>query len=118
MSVKRVRLKLKHPSPNGSDTKAPIAGKDPATGRFVKGWKGGPGNPHASETAKLRAALLREVKEGDVQAIIRKMIAKAKQGNVEAARLVLDRLFGKPPQNVTLDIDPSMEGFDRDERFL
>ncbi len=39
---------------------------------------------------------MKEVKEGDVQAIIRKMIAKAKQGNAEAARLVFDRLFGKP----------------------
>lgn len=88
------------------------------TGRFVKGWRGGPGNPHGKEAARLRAALLKEVKEGDVQAIIRKMIAKAKQGNVEAARLVLDRLFGKPMQNVILDVDPSMEGFDPDERFL
>lgn len=112
------RLRLKQPSPNGEDGNVPVNGKDPATGRFVKGWKGGPGNPHASETAKLRAALLKEVKEGDVQAIIRKMIAKAKAGNVDAARLVFDRLFGKPPQNVTLDIDPSMEGFDPDERFL
>ena len=39
---------------------------------------------------------MKEVKGGDVQTIIPKMIAKAKQGNVEAARVVFDRLFGKP----------------------
>ncbi len=73
-------------------------GRDELPRRSVRG---GPGNPHGADAAKLRAALMKEVKEGDVQAIIRKMIAKAKQGNVEAARLVFDRLFGKldPPMN-------------------
>ena len=113
--MKRVRL---NPTPNGSDGNVPINGKDPATGRFVKGWRGGPGNPHGAETAKLRSALLKAITDRDVQAIIRKMIAKAKAGNVEAARLVLERVFGKPPLSVTLATDPSMEGWDPDERFL
>jgi len=41
---------------NGSPPTAPGDGRDPRTGRFLKGWKGGPGNPHLKKLARIRRA--------------------------------------------------------------
>ena len=62
--------------------------------------------------------MLAAVTAGDIKAIIRKMITRAKAGDTVAAKLVLDRVFGRPSQSLTLEIDPSMDGFFPDERFL
>jgi ribosomal protein L17 len=53
------------------------------------------GNPLAKRVGKLRSALVEAVSEQDVREIIGKMVALAKSGDVLAARLVFDRLFGK-----------------------
>lgn len=109
--MKRVRL---NPSPNGSK-----GDRDGATGQFLPGHRlPGPGNPHAKQTAELREAMLAAVTAGDVKAIIKKMITRAKQGDMIAAKLILDRVFGRPTQSLTFEIDPSMDGFFPDERFL
>ncbi len=78
------------PSPNGSN------GRDPATGRFLPGWKGGPGNPHAKLVGKLRAAMLAAVSDAEMKAIVAKLVELAKGGNVPAAKEVLDRCLGRP----------------------
>ena len=75
------------PSTNGPD------GRD-ARGRFAKGNTGGPGNPHARKVAQLRSALLRAVSAGDLRAVVTQLVDQAKAGDVQAARLLLDRLFG------------------------
>lgn len=75
------------PSPNGGNGRG-------AGGRFAKGNPGGPGNPHARKVAQLRSALLRAVSPDDVQAVARKLVEQAKSGDVQAARVLLDRLFG------------------------
>jgi len=79
------------PSTNGLD------GRDRgANGRFLPGNKCGHGSPLAAQGAKLRAAMFRAVKVGDVKAIIGAMIDKAKGGDVAAAKLVLQYTMGEP----------------------
>jgi hypothetical protein len=68
-----------------------------AKGRFKPGHRGGPGNPHAGQIAKLRAALLETATVQDVKDVYRAMVEKAKKGDVLAAREILDRCLGKSP---------------------
>ena len=67
-----------------------------AGGRFAPGNSGGPGNPFALRTARLRAALYEAVTREDLVAVIQALVQKAREGNVAAARELLDRLLGKP----------------------
>lgn len=76
------------PSANGLD------GRD-AAGRFATGNRGGPGNPYAKRVAALRVAMLEAVSEGDMQAILSKLVELAKAGNIPAAKEVLDRCLGR-----------------------
>jgi len=64
-------------------------------GRFVPGNSGGPGNPHAKQVAALRSAMLSAVSEEDMQAILGRLVALARSGNVPAAKEVLDRCLGR-----------------------
>lgn len=64
-------------------------------GRFTTGNPGGPGNPHGAKVSKLRAAILRAVDEGDIEAIVAKLVEMARSGDLTAAREVLDRTIGK-----------------------
>lgn len=77
------------PSTNGGN------GRDPQSGRFVKGCAGGPGNPNIKHLAKLRDGFLAACTVADVRAICRKLVAMAKKGNLLAVREVLDRTIGK-----------------------
>ncbi len=79
---------------DGPSRNGPNGGRD-AQGQFAKGWKGGPGNPHAKKVGQLRSALLDAVTVEDMRAIVRKLIELAKAGNIQAAREVLDRCLGK-----------------------
>ena len=72
-------------------------GKD-ARGRFVKGNPGGPGNPHAQRIGKLRSVLIETVTEDDMRAIVRNMIAMARNSNMRAAKEIFDRTLGKPQE--------------------
>ena len=66
-------------------------------GRFVPGCKPGPGRPKKKYRAvELRKALLAAVTDGDIEAIIKGLVAKAKAGDITAAREVLNRIFGPP----------------------
>ncbi len=77
-------------------TKGPNGdGRDPATGRFRPGWRGGPGNPHVQQVANLRSALLGAVTAKDLKSIVTKLVKMAKTGNVVAAKEVLDRCLGR-----------------------
>ncbi len=87
------------PSPNGAN------GRD-ASGRFVKGWKGGPGNPHARRVADIRSVLMSAVSDDDLVQMLRALVEKAKAGDVMAAREVLDRLLGKAKVAVAIEPEP------------
>ena len=78
------------PSPIGTN------GDRDSRGRFAPGCPGGPGNPHAKQVAALRSALLEAVTPEDVAAIIAKLIAQAKDGDLPSAREVLSRALGPP----------------------
>lgn len=66
-----------------------------ALGQFAKGNAGGPGNPHGKRVAALREALIAAVTEADIKAVAKALVARAKAGEVAAARELLDRLLGK-----------------------
>jgi hypothetical protein len=89
------------PSPNGGN------GQD-ARGRFTKGNKGGPGNPFNRRVARLRTLLLEIVTEEDLRGVLRKLVERAREGDVASARLLLTYLIGRPvdavdPDRVDLD---------------
>ena len=65
-------------------------------GKFLPGNKCGRGSPLAGMASKLRAAMLKAVKVGDVKSIIGAMVNKAKGGDVSAAKLVLQYTVGEP----------------------
>lgn len=106
------------PSANGDN------GRD-ARGRFAEGNPGGPGNPHAGQVAKLRSALLDAVSATDVEEIIQGVLKRAKEGDLRAAKMLLDYSIGRPrpaaelpdestsnmtnpPVHVTVVMDPEM----------
>src|SRR5882672_4303459 len=67
-----------------------------ANGRFAKGNPGGPGNPFARQVAALRKVIINRLTEEDLLAITEALLAKAKQGSVGAAKLLLAYGIGKP----------------------
>lgn len=77
-------------------------GRD-AGGRFAIGNAGGPGNPHAKRVAELRTMLLDAVTDDDLRAIIRALVARARDGDLAAIRELLDRIIGRPAQQVTVE---------------
>ncbi len=80
------------PSPNGRN------GQRDARGRFAKGNKGGPGNPYARQVANVRSLILEMVSEEDLRSVIKSLITSAQAGNIQAARELLNRLVGRPPE--------------------
>ena len=70
-----------------------VRGKD---GRFLPGNPGGPGNPEAARVARLRAAVLEAVTPAQMRRLMKALIEKAINGDVAAARLVLERCIGTP----------------------
>ena len=94
------RQRLETPSPN-----SPNGNRD-ARGRFVKGNPGGPGNPYGQKVAQLRSALFLAVSANDLRAVVKKLLQLAKGGDVQAAKVVLDRLLGPP---VEVDILERLE---------
>ena len=70
-------------------------------GQFLKGCKGGPGRPKVKYSLPdiLRAALEDPTIEDDMMnelhQIIRTLITEAKAGNIEAAKLIFNRAYGK-----------------------
>jgi hypothetical protein len=67
-----------------------------AGGRFAKGNRGGPGNPFARQTARLRQAALDATSPEDIRDIFDALKKKALEGDVPAAKLVLSYTVGKP----------------------
>jgi len=77
------------PTPNGDN------GRDDR-GRFTTGNTGGPGNPYAQQVGRLRSALMSAVTEDDIRAVVEALVKKARKGDVTAARVLFDRVLGKP----------------------
>ena len=60
------------------------------------------GNPLANRTARLRAILLDTVSDDDFRAVVAKLVAMAKAGDLVAIRELLDRTLGKSKGRVEL----------------
>jgi hypothetical protein len=76
-------------------------------GRFARGNRGGPGNPFARRVAQLRRTLCESITDEDIQAVSRKLLEQAREGDVAAARLLFSYTVGRPAPPVdpdTLDI--------------
>ena len=79
-------------------------------GRFGSGNTCAKGNPFAKKIGQLRAALIRAVSEGDIEAIVRKLVEQARAGDIHAAREVLLRTLGKPQEADLLERLEELEG--------
>ena len=75
--------------------------------KYEKGHPGGPGRPRGSRNAV--NLMLDQVAEEGVAAIVRKVMAEATEGDMQAARLVLSRTWtapkGRPLQVELPEID-------------
>jgi hypothetical protein len=87
-------------------------GRDPATGKFLPGWKGGTGNPHARKQARLRHAFLDSVTPELMRTFVTNLVTQAGKGSVEHATLFLKYACGDPLPPV----DP--DGLDHHELLL
>ncbi len=65
-----------------------------SNGRFVKGCKPGPGRPRGS--SEHRAALLKACTPERVEEMVEALVDKARAGDATAARVIFDRLWGRP----------------------
>ena len=117
--MRRIRLKTKDarkPAPSSSAKSG--SGRD-SQGRFINGNKHSQGYPFREAVQKLRVALFAAVTQEDLYETVRAIIRKARKGNVQAAKLVLDRGLGRlataAEHESQVETD---EGFDVDERFL
>ena len=71
-------------------------GDHDAAGRFLPGNKAATGNPHAKRIARLRSKLLATIRPADLAAVVESMLDKARDGDVAAARLLLEYTLGRP----------------------
>lgn len=69
-------------------------------GRFKPGNPGGPGNPQIRKLAEYKKAIHQAVKLKDLKEVIQKLLELAKDGDVQAARLILERCLGKTPDTM------------------
>ena len=72
-------------------------------GRFVKGWKGGPGRQNRKTEDKYLLALQKCVKAKDWKAICQRAVIDAKKGDRTARQWLSDYLLGKPIQELKVD---------------
>jgi hypothetical protein len=74
-----------------------------AKGRFVKGNKGGPGNPFARQVALLRATMVYCVPPERMARVVIALTEKAASGDVAAMKLFFQYLIGLPTEAVNPD---------------
>ena len=67
-----------------------------ARGRFAPGNSGGPGRPPSASVHEHRAALVAAVSPADIQRVARMLVDKALAGDIGAAKLLFERVFGPP----------------------
>lgn len=84
-------------------------GDHDAAGRFLPGNKAATGNPHAKRIARLRTKLLATIRPADLAAVVKSMLDKARDGDVAAARLLLEYSLGRPER---FGVDDQLTGTD------
>lgn len=84
------------PEPEDSPLTSAGDGRDPTTGRFVRGNRAGRGNPLARRVAQLRSELLKTSTRAKMRAGIEKLWAQFAEGDCASARLILGYCLGPP----------------------
>jgi len=79
-------------------------------GTFALGNRAGRGNPMARKAQQLRAAMFRAVTTADLRDVVNKLVSMAKEGDVAAAREVLQRCLGPAEPVVAINIGPATFG--------
>ncbi len=83
------------------DTPAtPPAPREP-DGKFAVGNPGGPGRPKGRRESEIRQAASEALTPVVVKSVLRKVAVKALEGNLTAARIVLERALGRPDEAAT-----------------
>jgi hypothetical protein len=98
---------MSNPNSQPAANSAPAPTRD-AQGRFAAGNNGGPGNPFGRRLASMRQAILDCVSEDDIKHVMRKLVERAIEGDVAAAKLVLQYAVGKPqpaPEPDRVEVD-------------
>ncbi len=106
--------KKRRKAPRASST-SPNVGNDKPW-QFKKGNPGGPGNPHAKRVGELRTALLEAVTPAAMKRVADALVRKAERGDLDAMRLLFDRVLGKLPD--AEPADPLGDGIDDRARRL
>jgi hypothetical protein len=75
------------PANDGND------GRD-TKGRFAPGNKHGLGRPRNQRIDEMRTTMLCSVRHEDIIEVTRALVEKAKRGQIDAIRLLYDRVFG------------------------
>jgi hypothetical protein len=73
-----------------------------ANGLFAKGNKLGTGNPLAKKHAEFKKALLDCATAEDIRDVFDMLLSAAKGGDIQAAKLLLEHLVGRPSQAIEL----------------
>lgn len=79
-------------------------------GRFAKGCRPGPGNPHAAQVSRLRSELLRQTTSERFSDIVSNLLTKAENGDLRAAELVLRYTVGDMPRHVDKLVELGRDG--------
>ncbi len=84
----------------------PIENGRGENGKFAKGHNFSAGKHNSALVAKareLKSALLNAISCKDIQEIAKKLVSKAKKGDVPATKEILDRCLGKPEQTHNME---------------
>jgi hypothetical protein len=95
-AVQNLSMRAAEPTQDG-----PPEGRDPSSGKFLRGNKGGIGNPLARRASALRATLFKTVTPQDLEQVAKAILKKAKDGNLPACTLLLRYLLG-PGESIDL----------------
>lgn len=73
-----------------------------SSGKFGAGNQFAKGNPLNRRANQLRKVLLDTVQDEDIVDVVRKLIEKAREGDIPATKELLDRSLGKPQATITV----------------
>ncbi len=95
-----------NPPEDGQPSNAGSNGRD-KKGLFAQGNKIGKGNPTARKMCLMRSEALKIVKRSDARRLVKKLLAMAGDGDMDAMKIILDRIMGKA---IDLPLEASQEG--------
>ena len=109
-------VKIEEQNQETTNSQPKANGRD-SNGRFAKGHSISSGK-HRSNLKKrkqeLASALTTAVSVRDVMEIVKKLVEKAKKGDIYAAKEVLDRCIGKSEQPLTGDVEIIVKRYNLD----